>query len=90
MKNIVTLVFFVSTLLSFAIANSDPLTSSTSRPRQRSDTRSWINVLQSGFIEGFARYSNHGKLDCTQEGMKITRAAADVFINRVMVDETGD
>ena len=59
-------------------------------PRQREGTRSWINIFQSGFIEGSLRYSSHGKLDCTQEGMKLTRAFVSIIMNRIRTEEHVD
>ena len=59
-------------------------------PAKRGDTRSWINTLQSGFIEGSLKYSSHGKLDCTQEGMKISRAFFNLVMYRILPEEEPD
>ena len=59
-------------------------------PAQRGDTRTWINTFQSGFIEGSLKYSSHGKLDCTQEGMKITRAFFNLLVYRILPEEVPD
>ncbi len=37
-------------------------------------------------MEGSLKYSTHGKLDCTQEGMKLARAFFDIYFNRLKVD----
>ena len=36
------------------------------------------------------RYSSHGKLDCTKEGMKLTRAFVSLIMNRISTEEHPD
>ena len=82
-------------LVSLALAAAFPgesihLEKRKMEPTQREGTRSWINIFQSGFIEGSMRYSSHGKLDCTQEGMKLSRAFVGIIMNRIRTEEHPD
>ena len=85
------LLFLFASVLTLAVCKeSFILEEGKMRPAKRGDTRSWINTLQSGFIEGSLKYSSHGKLDCTQEGMKITRALFDLLVYRILPEQDPD
>ena len=61
----------------------------TYRPKMRNDTRSWSNIFQSGFIEGALKYNDYGKMDCTLEGMKLTRSLLTMINSRILNTPSG-
>ena len=69
--------FLAPCLLITVLAQSESdnlLQDALKKPRQRSGTRNWFNALQGGFLEGSMKYISQGKMDCSDEGMKLLRA----------------
>ena len=71
-------------LLLIFVVNANEIKLEAKRPKQRTEIRSWINMLQGGILEGSLKYSTQGKLDCTQEGMRMVRALFNLVMNRII------